>query len=148
MSICDSAIPASVAWVTAGVLVGVPTLALPVAVPLWVGAIALSRRLPIVALCCVAGALLASLVAVGSVQRTPADLREASESARHITAAVSVTAPAEGDRVRVSAEGVPMLLFGEVASTVRIGTTLEVAGTIQMTDAGDREAFLFFADCD
>lgn len=136
------AFPAAVAWLVAGVLIGLPALALPVAVPMWIAAAGVARRLPIVALCCVAGALLATLVAVGDVQRTPDDLVEG----RHISATVTVTGGIEGDRLEASRGLVPLLVFGELTSTIRVGSTLKIDGTVQATDPGDSAAFLFFAD--
>ena len=136
------ALPAAVAWLVAGVLIGAPALAVPVAIPLWAAAAVLLKRLPLVALCCVAGALLATLVAVGAAQRTPDDLVEG----RQITVTVTVTGGIEGDRLRASFGAVPILVFGEVTSSVRIGSTLSIRGTVQATEPGDSAAFLFFAD--
>lgn len=140
------AVPAAVAWLVAGVLVGVPPLALPIAIVGWAAAALLVTRLPVVALCCIAGALLATLVAIGTVQRAPADLVEASDSGRRVSATVTVTGGIEGDRLQASRGGTPIAVFGEVASTIRIGTTLEIDATVQATDPGDRAAFLLFAE--
>jgi competence protein ComEC len=140
------AIPAAVAWLVAGIVIGAPALALPMAIPLWIASAALARRLPVVALCAVAAALLATLVAIGAAQRAPALLLEASDSGRHVSATVTVTGSIGGERLEASYGGAPLLLFGDIASDVRIGSTLAVGGTLQATEPGDGTAFLLFAD--
>ena len=139
------AIPAAVAWLVAGILVGVPAAALPVAIPLWGVAAVLARRLPIVALCCVAAALLATLVAVGAVQRAPASLVGAADSGRYLHETITLTGAVDGDRAEGRLAGAPVLLFADFDGA-RIGSTLKVAGTITAADPGEGVAFLFFAE--
>ena len=140
------AIPAVAAWVSAGVLIGWVEAALPTAVVLWVGAAVVARRWPLVALSCVAAALLATLVAVAVPSRAPGDLVEAAESGRYLHTTMQVTGGLAGDRARATLNSSPVLLFVELPSEARIGSVLDVAGTLTATDAGDGEAFLFFAE--
>jgi competence protein ComEC len=138
------ALPATVAWLAAGVLVGAPDVALPVAVGLWLVALVALRWWPVIALCCVAGALLATLVVIGAANRSPASLVEAASSGRHLSLEVSVT-EADGTRFEASAEGAPMLVFAEAASP-RIGSRVEISGSLERTAPGDAVGFLFYAD--
>ena len=128
------ALPAVTAWIAAGILIGMPAAALPVAIGLWlVAAAVLLLRLPgVLALCCVAGALLGSLVAAH------ADQRESLEQQRFIEVSLVVTGVGEG-----TVESVPIRVFGDLDAP--IGATVLLAGTAVPTDAGDRTAYLFFA---
>lgn len=133
------ALPAVVAWVSAGLLIGMPVAALPVAITLWVvAAVVLLLRLRslrwsgLLALCLIAGALLGSLVAAHAGQR------DALEQQRFIEVSMVVTGPDEG-----TIDSVPVRVFGELDAP--IGSTVLLAGTATATDPGDRTAYLFFA---
>ena len=140
------AIPAVAAWATAWVLIGWVEAALPAAIGLWICSAAVARRWPLVALSCVAAALLATLVAVAAPSRTPGDLVEAADSGRYLHTTMRVTGAVVGDRARATLGSSPVLLFVELPSEARIGSVLDVAGTLTATDAGDGVAFLFFAE--
>jgi len=140
------AIPAVAAWAVAWVLIGWVEAALPAAIGLWICSAAVARRWPLVALSCVAAALLATLVAVAAPSRTPGDLVEAADSGRYLHTTMQVTGAVVGDRARATLGSSPVLLFVELPSEARIGSVLEVAGTLMATDAGDGVAFLFFAE--
>ncbi len=124
------AIPATVGWVAAIVLVAVPEVALPVAVVGWVVALLLlAVRVPgVIVLCLVAVALLASLIAVRAPERA------ALEPGR---AEVVVTVDGTNE---ASIGSVPVYVIGGLDAP--IGSTVRVSGMLRPTDPGDRTAFL------
>jgi len=137
------AVPAVAGWIAAVVLVGIPGAALWVGVGCWVAAAVLWKTR--LALSLVAVGLLASVIAVHAAARQPAALVEAAESGRHVTQLFTATTAPVGDRVTGTLDGgVPVVLFGAVGQ-LRIGGTASVEGTVRATDAGEAEAFLFYA---
>jgi competence protein ComEC len=158
-------IPAGVGWITAIVLLPLPTWMVPVAAVCW----ALAATCILVALLAsarprtravavvlgvsfAAAALVATSAYVGSDARRPAVVREAhilsgaqivtTQTVTHGTDHFSATLTRIGNR-DVS---VPVLVF-DAAPTARteIGTTLRVSGSLQATAPGDEVSFLVFA---
>jgi competence protein ComEC len=166
------AAPAVVAWIAVGVLIGHPELLIVSAVGLWlvaaVGvtmAVALggarSRSIAVgIALACAAAALLVSVAAVRQPQRQPEFLADAAQSGRFVTATVetSQAAGSPGEPFTATlgslnvgggrfSANVPVLVFvDDPLGSVGIGSTLNLRGTVSMTDPADSAALLFFTD--
>lgn len=149
------AIPAACAWVVAAVMVGMPALALPVAIVAWLigGALALLR--PRVALVALAIALCCTSIAVHDDSRQPVALREAATAHRSISVVASVTqtvfpgsARFEATLVGIDEETIsaPVLVFAEPATQrIGIGTLVQLSGTVKVAEPGNDRAFLFFS---
>ncbi|MEO5920514.1 MAG: ComEC/Rec2 family competence protein [Pseudolysinimonas sp.] len=159
--------PAVLAWLGAGVAVGVrdagPIMVV-VAMAFWAGAVAavvVAGRhrawAPTVAVGLVSLALAISAVAASTDAREPQVLRAASAGGRSIPMAITITGrPTEG-RVEGSVLAVdgagglscPVLLFGTPGDPVvahsRIGEVISVTGGLQRADPGEDVAFLVFA---
>jgi len=155
--------PACAAWLAAGVVVALPGAALGVAVVLWLlGAAPLvflrrSRWAGLLAVCCVAAALCATVIAVQHPARQPPALVAAAEAGRQVTVRVASDVglgpqqqgPWRGTLVSAGANStrLPVLVFGgPPADPVGIGATLELGGTLAVTAPEDDAAFLLFAN--
>jgi competence protein ComEC len=156
------AIPAACAWIATAIVIGIPEVALPVAVACWLlggcaAALALARRArwpALVALAAVAAALCCTSVALHAPQRQP----EALSTERTVTAIATLTqtlTPGDGPYQitlesitigdAVVAAPVPVLAFGEHAEErLGIGARVEVSGRLAPSEPGDDVAFLFF----
>lgn len=141
--------PAATAWVAAGILIAVPSFALPVALGLFVLAgLLLVLRRPTIAVCALAAALVCVVIAVQAPARQPPTL----ETGRRVTATVVAAETVRGQQWRatlVAAAGTsystPVLVFAE-SPPAGIGATLEVAATLQPASPEDDVAYLLFAD--
>ena len=157
--------PAVLAWLGAGVAVGVRDAGqalVTVIVVLWVAAtlaIVLSRR-RVTALATISVALVAlalALTAVATSAREPDAVLAASESGRSQTVVLAITGRpvdgrVEGTIVEIGgARGLssPALLFGApgdaLIARARIGEVITVVGGVQRADPGEDVAFLVFA---
>ncbi|CAN5126753.1 hypothetical protein BH11ACT4_BH11ACT4_25680 [soil metagenome] len=153
-------IPGIAAWVAAGVVIGIPAAALPVAVALWLAAgvfVAVRlRRTAIAALAVAAAALCCTAVAIEAPARQPASLAAAAESGRQVTATATTTATLLPGRGSFPAQltvaygepvAVPVLVFGERPEhRVGIGATISLTGTLTAAEPGDDKSFLFFTE--
>lgn len=162
------AVPAAAAWIAVIVVLGMPRVAVPVVVVLWVLAGALSALwivrararsarewLPIAALTLAAAALAVTAVAAGTTARSPPVLVEAAESGRHVTvvAELTQTVGAATDQFDATILSVaetpvrtPVVVFGAVSEArLPLGAKITLSGTLAAADAGDHASFLFFA---
>ncbi|MEO8095800.1 MAG: ComEC/Rec2 family competence protein, partial [Pseudolysinimonas sp.] len=153
---------ALLAWMTAGVAVGVrdAEVVLVVCAVLWIaaGAIVIFARgrrswAATIALGLIAAAVVATAVAAAIPVRGPSDLVAASQHSRSVTLVITVTGhPVEG-RVRGAVEGgPPVLVFGEpgdwAVGGAGIGDVLRVSGSLQRAQPGEDVEFLVFAHGD
>jgi competence protein ComEC len=151
------AVPASVGWLTAAVLVGVPALAGWVAGAAWVAAaVAASRRAALVAACLGAAGLLGIAVAGHEHHRAPPELVHAAENAAVVDGLVRIDEqPSSGRSVagtlleftadgRAWAVAAPVRLVGGLPP-VAPGAEVTVTGEVVRGDAGDSAAFVLFA---
>lgn len=168
------AIPVAVGWLAVGVFIALPDLSGSAAMTAWVLALAtvvvaapvrrprLRSMAASAALSCIVSALLLSSATVLTVQRQPAPLREASRSARVVSATAVVTQtvhPGPGRRpfeirltsVTVRTEqlpvSVPMMAYADAfprTAAVGIGSQLALEGTVVATAPEDDVAFRFF----
>lgn len=160
--------PAVVAWVGAGIAVGVRdggTALAVVAVLLWAvtvatvaAAVAHPRRwLATISVGLVALALVVTAVVAGADRREPDSVLAASSGSRSVPIALAVTGrPADG-RVQATILAVgdagglasPALIFGvpddPLISHARIGEVVTVVAGVQRADSGEDVAFLVFA---
>lgn len=162
------AIPVAVAWVTCGMLLGVPELLLPgagvCALATGVSLLLLRGRRGtvggVVALCAVATGIVLSAAAVSDGLRRPASVVAAAEDARHVSAQLTLSeAVVEAeqptrfravlDRVRVGEAnhevGTAVTVFATVDRPGEVGDTVSASGTLAPTAPGDSSAFLLFA---
>lgn len=146
--------PAIVAWLTAGVAIGVRDAGalIPVAcVALWAACavvlVSFRRTLlgPPAALALLAGAVVLSAVVLHAEAREPAQLLTAAAHSRAVDVTVEVTGHGRGGRVAARMGTVPVLLFADTLGEVRIGDVLTVRATPVRAEAGDDIAFLLFA---
>lgn len=153
-------LPGVAAWVAAGVVIGVPGIALPVAVGLWLAAgVLLTLRLrwsAVAALAVAAAALCCTSIAIQAPGRLPAQLVTAADEGRQVTAIATTTATVLPGRGSFGAQlvsvgdqrvAVPVLVFGERPDhRIGIGATIELTGTLTTAEAGDDKSFLFFTE--
>ena len=177
------AAPVVVAWVTVGVLLSTPGLLPGASVVLW--AVAALFLIVVIAVrrggrtvlagfvvALVAAALLVSVAAARAPYRQPAEMLEAAQAGRFVTATAMVTqnahesahdsARAVGAPARqaifsatlssvtmggsTTAVDVPVTVFADrPAETIAIGATVRLAGTLSATDPADAVAFRVFA---
>jgi competence protein ComEC len=156
------AIPALAAWITAAIVIALPS-ALPVAIGLWLVAmisvgIGWRARLPIALLvgtCAAAAAVVASVAASQQPIRQPAAVVALAEERSSITGTAQVTRIAAEDRFeavlltidhdeQVLAVRIPALMFD--SAPVAAGGLVSWTGTLQPTPPGDDVAFLVFPD--
>jgi competence protein ComEC len=158
------AIPAACAWVATAIVIGIPEVALPVAVACWLlagclAALALTRRPrwpALVALAAVACALCCTSVALQAPGRQPAALT----AARTVTSEATLTqtlTPGDGP-FHVTLESVTIgdavvtgpvrvFAFGEHGDgRLGIGTRVEISGRLAPSEPGDDVAYLFFTE--
>ena len=150
------ALPALAAWFASVLLIGFPSLALPVSLALWLVAGACALGAPRVALVALAAALCCSSVALHLPGRVPHSLQQAAtaHSSVEVAASATQTVPAgsesfEATIVEVGTErvAVPILVFGAgPEELVGIGALLTISGTLRPAEAGDDRAFLLFPD--
>jgi competence protein ComEC len=167
------AIPALMAWVTAAIVISLPTpssgtpAALPVALGLWLLAlvgvgIGWRIRLPIALLvgtCAAAAAMVASVAAGQQPVRQPAAVSALAEARAPVSGLAQVTRIAADDRFeatllsidhpeavdeQVLATRIPALVFD--SAPVAAGGFISWTGSIQATPPGDDVAFLVFPD--
>ncbi|TBN56983.1 ComEC/Rec2 family competence protein [Glaciihabitans arcticus] len=159
--------PACAAWLAAGVVVALPDTAVVIALVLWAtGAVLLvvlrrSTWAGLVAVCCVAGALCCTVIAVQQPLRRPEPLAEAAQAGRLASTRVvtqTTLGPARDGPWRATLVGyevgkgaasvrLPVLVFGGLPpEEVGIGATIELRGTLAVTTPGDDAAFLVFAE--
>jgi competence protein ComEC len=101
------------------------------------------RRLIPAALACGIAALVAASIALAAPSRAPAPLADAAERGRSIELTVVVTGRAVEGRFDGTAEGAPVLVFGE-GSGPPIGATVAVRGEVEATAPGEDVAYLVF----
>jgi competence protein ComEC len=141
--------PAVTAWTVAGILIAIPSFALPVAVGLFaLAALLVVFRRPTIAVCALAGGLVCVVIAVQAPTRQPSSLI----TERRVTATVVAAETVRGSQWRATLVAVgddaydtPVLVFAE-SPPAGIGATLEVAGALQATAPEDDVAYLLFAD--
>lgn len=148
------AIPAACGWAAAAVVIGWPSVSLPVAVVAWALAGVLVLLRPRFSLALLAIALCCTSIALGQGARQPASLLDAAASQRSVSVIVSATQtvlPGSGsfEATIVEAEGsrvaAPVLVLGGAPeSRAGIGARLSLTGTLQVAEAGDDRAFLLF----
>ncbi|MEO6941721.1 MAG: ComEC/Rec2 family competence protein [Terrimesophilobacter sp.] len=163
-------IPALVAWVAVGLLLGLPDALVPVAIGGWLFATTATVTaimgprwrgvLAVVAVTSAVVALVVSCAALASLARNPAFLVDAAKDGRFVSVTATVTADVHrasrnsvlpvtitsasvGSRA-IDGITIPALIFGE-APSAGIGTELRASGTLATTDDGDRVRFLIFA---
>ena len=142
-------VPAAIAWVTAGILIGVPSFALPAAIVFFaLAGLLLVLRRPTIAVCALAAALICVVIAAQAPARHPPSL----QSDRRVTVTVVAAETVRGPQWRAtltsagsSSYSIPVLVFAESPSA-GIGATLEVAGALQAAAPEDDVAYLLFAD--
>ncbi len=161
------AIPGVFGWLAAGLLIGAPGYALPVAIVLWMlGALLVAAAfvrprawLSVAALAAMAAALCCTSVAMALPARIPGALAEAATSGRQVSAAATTSEtllPGTGSfRVTLSdvtiggttvVGSIPVLVFGDRPDVrVGIGSTLRLTGTLSAADSGEDIAFLMFS---
>ncbi|MEZ5190702.1 MAG: ComEC/Rec2 family competence protein [Schumannella sp.] len=154
--------PACVAWLAAGVAVGcreglalaaaagwVVALGVVVAVILGHSGRARAGALGAAAVTAVVAALVLSAAAAGQQRRESSELLSAAESGRSVNLVLEIVGRPAGERVRVSAGGAPILLFGapgdEVLRSAGIGDRIAATGALRRAEAGDQSAFLMYA---
>lgn len=134
------------AWLVAGVAIGCRDGLAAAAAVAWVVAllaVLLRRRAAVVALVLVVSALVLTAAAAGQVRREPAQLAD-SDSAGSVTLELEVTGRVVDGRVAATADGAPILVFGDLPS-LRIGDTIAATGGLERAEAGDDIAFLLFS---
>lgn len=164
------ALPVLIAWAAVGVLIGFPAVLAGAAVLSWPLALIClglamtqrSRRRALLLMFTVALAAVAMLVTIAAVkdaERRPAGLVDAATAGRFVTATAETSqlirpgAPFSAVLRSVVIGGreqtltVPVLVFVEASRPVSfgIGSTLQLAGKLAPTAAGDDVGFLFFA---
>jgi competence protein ComEC len=158
------AIPAVVAWIASGLVIAVPDGAWWIALVLGIAGIgcALAARragvFAILALCCIAAALVSAVAAARVVERQPESVVAAARTNHSVTAQLVLTSAVVTGSTRYSATIVaveiggratsisaPALVFGEAPSGARIGTQLLLSGTLKASAPEDSTAFLMFA---
>jgi competence protein ComEC len=169
------AIPVVVGWVAVGLLIAVPDLLAPTAIVLWALALGCVLTAPrfrrqrahgitaAIALSCAIAALLVSSAAVLARQRQPAELIDASDSQRQVTATAVTTdtlhptidrGPFSARLTSVLIDGkrfavaVPVIVFGGApagTAIVGIGSELSLSGRLSAFPPEDDIAFRFFA---
>lgn len=169
------ALPAAVAWLALGILIGVDNaagIAAVVCTVLALGSMLIAttlaaspaRRslLAAVAVTCIASAVVLASASAQADARRPAALLEAAEAGRFVTvtATLSHAAGIDGSRFRATVDevrlgehliavSVPVLVFAslesESAGAPAIGSRIAVAGRLVATEPADDVAFLLFA---
>lgn len=154
MSDLRLALPAVAAWLAAGVVIGVPGIALPVGIALWLlAAVALALRLrwtPLAALAIAAAALCCTSIALQQPTRAPA-LPTGQVTATAVTTATALPhggsfgarlTAVDGDPVSV-----PVLVFGPgPEQRLGIGSMITVSGSLTAADPGEDISYLLFTD--
>lgn len=154
------AIPAAIGWTATALLVAAPEAALAVAVLLWaLGAVAVVlalrwRWVATIALACIAAALCSTAIAVLAPARQPEWVVAAVESGRALDARL---VPTEGvtpgirswEARLVALDGLsldtPVVVFGGAAEgPLEPGSEVGARVDLELTEAGDRAAFLVF----
>jgi competence protein ComEC len=143
---------AALAWLAAGVVIGVPDAAPAVAgcgalltVGLGFGA-ARVRVLVVPAIAAGAATLVLGAVAVAAPARGPAAYVEIAESGRSADLEVVVGGRADDGRFAgvIAGTSVPVLVFADPGTSPPIGTTVTLRGDLEATAPGEDVAFLLF----
>ena len=149
--------PALACWASAAIVIGVPAVAVWVAIGGFVtAALLVVLRLPTGAVCFVGAALVCVVIAVVAPSRSPPVLNSGrivgtvvahqslptGEQWRATLVAASEASEPESAPVSVD---VPVLVFGE-APSAGIGSELTVEGSVVPADPGDDIAYLLFLD--
>ena len=146
-------LPAAVlAWLAAGVAIGIPDAAPATAgiVALVAGGLAVAARrwrmLVLPALAVAAATVVLGSIAVQAPARAPAEVVAAEESGRSLDLEVTVGGHTTEGRFAGVLAGtrVPVLVFGDPGISPPIGVTVTLRGDLDRTDPGEDVAFLVF----
>ncbi len=147
---------AALAWVAAGVAIGIPDAApgSTAVVALVAAGLAIAagrvRVLVLPALALGAAAAVLGSIAVQAPARAPADVVAAAESGRSLDLEITVGGRTVDGRFAGVLTGtrVPVLVFGDSGMLPPIGTTVTLRGDLERTDPGEDVAFLVFPRAD
>jgi competence protein ComEC len=142
----------ALAWLAAGVAIGLPDAAPATAVIVALVAVGLAiaatrwRRFALPALAVGAAALVLSSVAVLAAAHEPHDLVEAAEGGRSLDLEVTVGGRTTDGRFAgvITGTRVPVLVFADAGTAPPIGSTVTLRGRLERTDPGEDVAFLVF----
>ncbi|MEO8528902.1 MAG: ComEC/Rec2 family competence protein, partial [Pseudolysinimonas sp.] len=144
---------ALLAWLAAGIAIGIPDAALPSAIiaALVAGGLSIAARrvrvLILPALCIAGAALVLAAVAFEAPGRAPADLAAAAHGGRSVELLVVVGGRTVEGRFAgvISGASVPVLVFGDAFDVgPAIGSTVSLRATLQKADAGEDVSFLAY----